>query len=351
MFPGDSQQGVGELGLLNVPSIKLGPLESLEQEQQQQPTTSAAPAKSSPFSGISQFDLFLADPPPAALQADSMAAPAVQSESLPPANTTAAGFPAVSTTTVKPDTGAGEDSFLQQPSGLQQPAPLAQLTPATSPFSAPAPQQMQQDLGLSSGDPLAGLAVGMGMPAPQQQQLMPPPLPQLPMQQQVAGLPMQLQPQQVQFAPLVSPLLLPQQRQSQFPVLQLGLPYSNQPHTLPQFGQPALGQQQQQAAAILQLNQQLLLQQQQKQQQGQLAQQQQYQPQFQQQQQQPFDFQFGDFGDADDDGGSDGGEQQHQAGHTKRRGRPPKVPGQYSKGYEAIKRYRQKKKGMVRCLV
>jgi hypothetical protein len=27
------------------------------------------------------------------------------------------------------------------------------------------------------------------------------------------------------------------------------------------------------------------------------------------------------------------------------------VPGQYSKGYEAIKRYRQKKKGMVRGVV
>jgi hypothetical protein len=59
-----------------------------------------------------------------------------------------------------------------------------------------------------------------------------------------------------------------------------------------------------------------------------------------QQQQQQMDFQFGqsDEDDVDDN---------KRLGQAKRRGRPPKVPGQYSKGYEAIKRYREKKKGMV----
>jgi hypothetical protein len=54
-----------------------------------------------------------------------------------------------------------------------------------------------------------------------------------------------------------------------------------------------------------------------------------------------------DNGDKDDEGAADGQQRQQEGSAPKRRGRPPQVPGQYSKGYQAIKRYRQKKKEMV----
>jgi hypothetical protein len=212
-----------------------------------------------------------------------------------------------------------------QPQVTQQPQPLHT---AVSPFGGVLPQQLLQQQQQQLGGSSINLVMPQAVAAPaalagtqqQQQQagLMPPPLPvqQQGQQQLAAGLLLQEQQQQpLAFQPVLSPLLLQPQQ------LHL-LRTANAPLAVPQLGQ-------QLSPPVMQLP-------------GLQQQQQQQVPQQQQQQQQQMEFQFGH-----SDGEDDVDDNKHQ-GQPKRRGRPPKVPGQYSKGYEAIKRYREKKKGMVR---
>lgn len=386
MFPGESQQGLSEGALLNLPSFK-------SEDQGDLPSSSAVPGikaeqgsnKVSPFSGISQFDLFLGNAPAAAQPAGPEDAPDTTTAA-------AAGAFAATADTSTPfvqaeveDVQGGnqlQSEFSQGLLGLlesvefpdqppqqqqqqvqqeQQPVPtLQQVPPAAlqtashhvSPFGTVLPQQLQQPQGLSSGQFSAAPAAATGMttaPVTPPQQLVPPPLPQLPLHQQPVQQPAAMQPLQqpaMQYqAPLISPLLL-QPQQAALPTVNLGV-------GLPNFGlpQPQLATPQQQQfgqqglsglSPIAQLPQQVLLQQQQ--QPMWHLQQQAQRPQRHQQQQQVPDMHFGD---ADGDHSDDEGDHRRQPGQPKRRGRPPKVPGQYSKGYEAIKRYREKKKGMV----
>lgn len=338
LFPGESQQGDrGDGGLLALPSIK-------SRDQSELPAAASTAAagvklaedgtslKASPFSGMTEFNLFLADPLPSVTAAQP--APGEddpQQQGATPADT---AFPALAAAeTSVPFVQGAPDQLLQSeysqgllgllasadiPDQQQQPQPqppLAQVqtqVPAVPQQQAPVvaspfggamlpPQQLQQ-LGLgSSGQPGTSLPAGALTPPTPQQQLMPPPLP-VP----AAA----LQPQMQFQTPLISPLLLQQ-------------PFSfGAPHTAAAGLQPQYGM----ASPVMELPVPL-------------------QPQ-QQQQRVSGDAHSGD-GDAMSDGEGGGDHKQHAGGQPKRRGRPPKVPGQYSKGYEAIKRYREKKKGMV----
>jgi hypothetical protein len=394
MFPGESQQGFAEGGAVNLPSFQsgdqTGPSEAAPGIKAEQGSS-----KISPFSGISQFDLFLGDPPAAAQSAEDpdgavtttasagafAAAPAAADISAPflpaPAatgRTEAQGGDQLQSEFSQGLLGLLESADFQD--SLQPPAPppfppqqqqqqeqvaapqaqqaAPQQPQSVSPFGMVLPQQLQQPMGLGSGQFSAQAAAGVSMPLPPTppQQLVPPPLPQVSRQQHAAVQPLQ----QPQLPPLISPLLL-QQQQRGLQTINLGA--ANIPLLLPQLGQqqqlglytppamqiPQQQQQQQQLLLQRQAGQPQPPQQQQQQQWHTQLQQQQWHTQLQQQQQQPMAMQFGV--DADDDDSDGGGHQGHQAGHPKRRGRPPKVPGQYSKGYEAIKRYREKKKGMV----
>lgn len=335
LFPGESQQGErGEGGLLAIPSVK-------SRDQSELPAASTAAAavnaeegsslKASPFSGMTEFNLFLGDPlPPVTAQpAGEALGEDPQHQGVTPADT--AFPPLAAAETSVPFVQGGPNQLLQSEysQGLlgllasadfpdqqqQQPQPALaevqahnpaipqQQTPlVASPFGVMLPPQQLQQLGLGSGQPAASAPAGgsgtLTPPTPQQQ-LMPPPLP-LP----AAAA---LQPQMQFQAPLISPLLLHQ-------------PFSfGAPHPAagmhPQFGM----------SPVMELPVPL-------------------QP--QQQQRVSGDAHSGD-GDAMSDGEGGGDHSQRAGGQPKRRGRPPKVPGQYSKGYEAIKRYREKKKGMV----
>lgn len=379
MFPGESQQGHGEGGLFNLPSFKSG-------DQTEAPNNAAAPGikaeHQSPFSGISQFDLFLGDAPaaqPADVPAGAAAttAAAAGAFAAAPADVGAPFLPAPGAETEAQGGTQLQSEFSQGLLGLLEsadfqdlPEPLPQQqqeqqqvaapqaqqqqqqqiaapqaalkhTQNVSPFGTILPQQLQQPMGLGSSQFSAPAAAGASMPLPPTppQQLVPPPLPQLSTQQQAAVQP--LQQSQMQLPPLVSPLLLQQQQQQHgFQTVNLGA--ANIPLLLPQFGQQQLGLY---APPAMQPSQQSLQQQLQFQA-GQPPLQQQWHTQLQQHQKQPVAMQFGADGYDDDDSDGDG-HPRNQSGHPKRRGRPPKVPGQYSKGYEAIKRYREKKKGMV----
>lgn len=128
---------------------------------------------------------------------------------------------------------------------------------------------------------------------------------------------MVLLPPAAQQQPLVSPLLLQQQGQLQLQQLNQLSPDLS-PFTLP-MGQHV-------PLAVLQMSQQVL-------QQRQTV------------QQQPYAFTSAPV--SPHPYSDDANNHKQQRGQYKRRGRPPKVAGQYSKGYEAIKRYREKKKNMV----
>lgn len=362
LFPHDSQQGFGGEGILETPSVNgIKPNDQPGNMGSQQPTVpqadvkpeqASAPVKVSPFSGISQFDLFLGDPlpPPAAPTEPTDPASAAGPSTAPMVSPFVQPAPAVPDVAdmqlqsefsqsllglleeITDPTPQQEQQQEQQvpadpPTALPLQQPVLQPPPATlQPPSSLLQQQPQQQGGLDTQQASTGAPAAL--PTMPQQQLVPPMLPpmmlrppQQLLQQQQYGV---LQQPQAVFQPLVSPLLLQAQQQQQ------GGPPA--PLRLPQVGQ-------QLPLPVVQLSQQLLQQRQLKQQQQQM----------QQQQQPPLDLHL-----PDADGSGDGEQDYppgHHAGQPKRRGRPPKVPGQYSKGYEAIKRYREKKKGMVSVCV